>query len=77
MHYVVSIKLATLAASTKAVLTTFVGSIIPFSLILTMFPVVASKPFSIFFAYKSFVAINDPSKPAFSAILKIGLRIDF
>lgn len=61
MHSVVSIKLATLAASTKAVLTTFVGSMIPFSLILTIFPVVASKPFSIFLAYNNFVAINEPS----------------
>jgi len=45
MHSVVNIKLATLEASTKAVLTTLVGSITPAYLIFTYFPVAALKPF--------------------------------
>lgn len=44
MHSVVSIKLATLEASTNAVLTTFVGSIIPYFLISTYVPFAALKP---------------------------------
>jgi hypothetical protein len=47
MHSVVNIKLATLDESTKAVLTTLVGSMIPTSLMFTYFPVAALNPFSI------------------------------
>jgi hypothetical protein len=57
---VVNINEATLDASTKAVLTTLVGSIIPYFFISTYFPFAALNPFSKLFYSINLAAINDP-----------------
>lgn len=77
MHSVVNIKLATLDESNKALLTTFVGSIIPYSFMSTYFPFAALKPLFALPSSNNFAAINEPSYPAFSAILIKGIRIAF
>jgi len=69
----VHIKEATEAASTKAVLTTLVGSIIPYLIIFTYLPSAASNPISSFFNSKIFPMITAPSCPAFSAMVLHGI----
>mmetsp|Transcript_36459 Transcript_36459/g.32722 ORF Transcript_36459/g.32722 Transcript_36459/m.32722 type:complete len:325 (-) Transcript_36459:69-1043(-) len=74
---VVVIREATEAASTKAVLTTLVGSMIPFSIMFTYSPVAALKPISSLLSSKILPTITAPSSPAFSAMVLHGILIAF
>ncbi len=77
IHSVVNIKLATLDESTNAVLTTLVGSIIPYFLISTYDPLAALNPLYEFPYYDNFAAINEPWNPAFSQIVINGILMAF
>ena len=72
MHSVVVIKLLTEAASSKATLTTFVGSIIPSLIKFVKTPFYASNPYPRSWLAKTFSTIETPSNPALSAIVLQG-----
>jgi len=68
---------ATDAASTNAVLTTFVGSMMPYVIIFTKISLEASKPISSSYYYNNLPTTTAPSPPAFSTIALIGNSIAF
>jgi hypothetical protein len=77
MTSVVNMRLATLEASTKAVLTTLVGSMMPNVLIYTYLPLAALNPRSLLPSSSNLAATKEPSYPAFWAISIKGILMAF
>lgn len=75
MHSVVDIRPLTEAASSRATLTTFFGSMIPASIKLTNSPFAASNPNDLSVLERILSTMLTPSKPALSAIALQGKEI--
>lgn len=71
-YSVVVMRDATDAASTRAVLTTLVGSMIPALIMLTYWSLAASYPNSSSLASRSFPTTTAPSPPAFWTMVLMG-----
>lgn len=77
MHSVVDISPLTEAASSKATLTTFLGSITPALIKSVNYPLLASKPYEVSLLLRIFSTTLTPSNPALSAIVLQGNEIAF
>jgi hypothetical protein len=77
MHSVVDIKPLTEAASSRATLTTFLGSMMPTPTKLVYYPFAASKPKEVSLLSEILCTMLAPSKPALSAIALQGKLIAF
>jgi len=77
MHSVVDINPLTEAASSRATLTTFFGSMIPALIKSVNYPLLASKPYDVLVLLNIFSTTLTPSNPALSAIALQGKEIAF